>query len=92
MSEYIEITTEEGEDNDSLYLLTNLRLTDGAVEEYDSQQALEFGSAVAQALSAVNGLLYVRLEAGDIFVMRQPDEEWHGIIEDVTAVLKDFFL
>jgi len=25
-------------------------------------------------------------------VLREPDANWHGIVEDITAVLKDFFL
>ena len=92
MSEYIEITTEEGDDNDSLYILTNLQLTDGGIEEYDSQEAMELGSPVAQALSAVAGLNFIRLDNGDMYVRREPDTDWYAIVEDVTAVLKDFFL
>ena len=92
MSEYIEISTEDGDDNDSLYILTNLQLTEGKVEEYISQGAMELGSPVAQALSAVSGLCFIRLDQGDIYVRREPDADWHGIIEDITAALKDFFL
>lgn len=92
MSEYIEILTEEGDNNDTLYIFTNLRLTEGQVEEYDSQQAMELGSPVAQALSAVDGLRLIRLEEGDIYLQRDLDADWHAIVEDITAVLKDFFL
>ena len=45
MSEYIDISTEDGDDSDSLYILTNQRLTEGEVEEYTSQEAMELGSA-----------------------------------------------
>lgn len=92
MSEYIEISMEDGDDNDSLYILTNLQLTEGAVEEYNSQEAMELGSPVAQALSAVYGLRFIRLDQEDIYVQREPDADWHAIVEDITAVLKDFFL
>lgn len=92
MSEYIEITTEDGDDANSLFIFTNLRLTEGKVEEYDSPQAMELGSPVAQALSAVGGLHFIRLQEGDIYVRRDLDADWHGIVEDITAVLKDFFL
>jgi hypothetical protein len=92
MSEYIEITTEDGEDNDSIYILTNLLLTEGEIEEYASQEAMEFGSPVAQALSAVTGLHFVRLQNSEIYVRREPGADWYAIIEDITAVLKDFFL
>jgi hypothetical protein len=92
MSEYIEISTEEGDDNDSLYILTNLHLTEGQVEEYESLEEMESGSPVAQSLAAVDGLRFVRLEDGELYLQREPDVDWHGIIEDITAVLKDFFL
>jgi hypothetical protein len=92
MSEYIEISTEEGDDNDSLYIMTNLHLTDGEVEEYDSVEAMELGSPVAQALAAVAGLNFIRLDGGDIYVRREPEFDWYAVVEDITAVLKDFFL
>jgi hypothetical protein len=92
MSEYIEISTEDGEDSDSLYIMTNLRLTEGEIEEYDSQKALELGSPVAQALSAVSGLRFIRLEDNEIYVQRESGTDWYAVVEDITAVLKDFFL
>ena len=92
MSEYIEISTEDGDDNDSLYIITNLNLTDGAVEEYDSFEAMELGSPVAQALAAVAGLSFIRLDGSDIYLRRESDADWYVIVEDITAVLKDFFL
>jgi hypothetical protein len=92
MSEYIEFSTEEGEDSDSIYILTNLPLTEGEIEEYDSQEAMELGSPVAQALAAVHGLHFIRLQNSEIYARRQPATDWYAIIEDITAVLKDFFL
>jgi hypothetical protein len=92
MSEYIEISTEDGDDNDALYIITNLNLTDGEVEEYDSFGAMELGSPVAQALAAVGGLSFIRLDGSDIYLRRESDADWYGIVEDITAVLKDFFL
>jgi hypothetical protein len=92
MSEYIEISTEDGEDSHSMYILTNLSLTEGEIEEYASQAAMEFGSPVAQALSAVSGLHFIRLQNSELYVRREPDTDWYAIIEDITAVLKDFFL
>jgi hypothetical protein len=92
MSEYIEISTEDGDDNDSLYMITNLNLTDGAIEEYDSFEAMELGSPVAQALAVVAGLSFIRLDGSDIYLRRESDADWYVIVEDITAVLKDFFL
>ena len=53
---------------------------------------MELGSPLAQALSAVDGLRNIRLEDDELFVQRDPDAGWHGVIDDITAVLKDFFL
>jgi hypothetical protein len=53
---------------------------------------MELGSPLARALSAVDGLLFIPLDEGELFVQREPDLDWHGIVEDITAVLKDFFL
>jgi hypothetical protein len=92
MSEYIEISTEEGDDTGSLYIYTNLRLTDGEIEEYESPQEMELGSPLAQALAVVSGLSFLRLDNDELFIRRQPDADWHAIIEDITSVLKDFFL
>jgi Scaffold protein Nfu/NifU N terminal len=92
MSEYIEIITEELDDPDSLNIYTNLRLTEGEIETYSSRREMELGSAVAQALSAADGLAEVTLEGDTIFVRREAGYDWHGIVDDISALLKDFFL
>jgi hypothetical protein len=92
MSEYIEIVTEVGDTADTLFVYTNLSLTENRAETYASQEAMAEGSPLAQALSAVEGIDYLQLEESDILVQRHPDVEWHAIVEDISAVLKDFFL
>lgn len=92
MSEYIEIEADIG-DNGEIVFHTNLRLaTAGRSETYDTAAALEEGSPVAQALSAVHGIATVTMNGGRLTVTTQPDADWHAIIADVTAALKDFFL
>ncbi|MEM7330464.1 MAG: NifU N-terminal domain-containing protein [Chloroflexota bacterium] len=92
MSEYIEIETEPSDDQEVMYFYTNLRLTDQAEEVYESVEAMEEGSAVANALAVVEGIETLKIEPSDLTVSKHPDAEWHAIVLDVTAVIKDFFL
>jgi len=92
MSEYIEIETEPSEDGKNILFYTNLRLAEGAVEQYDSRDSLESGSPVEQALAMIDGIAFLRIEGSDMFITREPDVEWYAIVEEVTVALKDFFL
>ena len=92
MSEYIEIETEPSDDQELMYFYTNLRLTDQTEEAYDSIGAMEEGSALANALAVVEGIETLKIEAGDLIVSKDVDAEWHAIVLDITAVIKDFFL
>lgn len=92
MSEYIDIEAELG-DGGELLFHTNLKLTAaGAKEVYASIEEMEVGSPVAQALSTVDGLASLTMDSGEIIIGTQPESDWHAIIADVTAALKDFFL
>lgn len=92
MSEYIEIESELSDDGRSVAFYTNLPLTQGEVEQYDSLEEMVEGSPLAQALSVVDGIVSLRLEGDEMELT--PDEELgvQMVINDVTAVLKDFFL
>jgi len=92
MSEYIEIETELSDDDSSLTVYTNLRLNEGEVEQYHSQEELEEGSPVAQALTVIEGIRFLQINGSDMIVRRDPDTPWHLITSDISAVLKDFFL
>ena len=92
MSEYIDIETELSDDEQVLNVYTNLRLNEGEAEQYDSIEALEEGSPVAQALSVIEGITYLQIQGSDITVHRDDDAAWHVIISDISAALKDFFL
>ena len=92
MSEYIEIEADIG-DSGEIVFHTNLRLTaPGRHEQYESAAALEEGSPVAQALFGIAGLSTVTMEGGRLVLATLPDADWHALIADVTAALKDFFL
>lgn len=92
MSEYIDIAPEFTDDPDVVCLRTNLVLAAGPPEHYPSLEALEEGSPLAQALAMVPGITAVDLAGGDLTVTRDPDEEWPGLIADLSAALKEFFL
>ena len=92
MSEYIEIETEANDDRKEIIVYTNLRLAEGDVEYYNSRESLEEGSPVAQALAMIDGIARLRIEDSDLIITREPDVEWHTIMDNVSAALKDFFL
>lgn len=92
MSEYIEIKTEFSDDGHALFVTTNLTLADGPAEAYESLEAMETGSPLAQALSAVEGIAWLEINGRCLTLQRHPDAAWHHIVADLSAVLKDFFL
>jgi hypothetical protein len=92
MSEYIEIETEASDDRKEIIVYTNLRLAEGDVEYYNSRESLEEGSPVAQALAMIDGIARLCIEDSDLIITREPDVEWHTIVDNVSAALKDFFL
>lgn len=92
MSEYIEIDAELDEDG-TIRFHTNLSLTaDASKEQYNSVAEMEVGSPVAQALAVVDGIETLEMSDGEIALTIRPDADWHAIIADVTAALKEFFL
>lgn len=92
MSEYIEIDVEESDDPDVMLLVTNLTLTDDGVERYDSADALEVGSPLAQFLSPIEGIARLVIETDHLIVTRDPEAPWHAVIEEISAAIKEFFL
>lgn len=92
MSEYIEIETELSDDSDEMYFYTNLTLAAGELETYESPEAMEEGSPVAQALALLEGIARLQIEGSEMTLTRDPEFPWHIIVADVSAALKDFFL
>ncbi len=92
MSEYIEIDSEMSDDGTQVTVYTNLTLAVDGDEVYPTREAMEEGSAVAQALSVVEGIEDLTLGRDTLIVTLTPDAAWHGVVEDISAVLKDFFL
>ena len=95
MSEYMEIEPEVDEDNPlKIVFYTNLPLSPAGSEpeQYDSYEALEEGSALAQALILVEGIETLMIEGDEMTITRTADTAEHALIADVSAVIKDFFL
>jgi len=92
MSEYIEIGTSGSDDGKSVTFFTNLCLSSGSLESYDSPEEMEEGSPLAQSLAVIPGLACLRINGQELTIWRERDAEWYAVVEDVTAVLKDFFL
>ncbi len=95
MSEYIEIEAETDEEEPAvIHFYTNLPLSggEGGGEDYDSPAAMAVGSALAQALAAVEGITALRIAGSDLTVWRELEAAEYAIVADVSAVLKDFFL
>ena len=93
MSEYIEVETDISDDLTVLYVTTNVALTpEGEAEIYESVSAMEEGSPVAQSLSFIEGVRYLRLEGSEMTIRRDSDVPWHLIIAELSAAIKDFFL
>jgi hypothetical protein len=92
MSEYIEIATESGDSPDEMIFTTNVKLADAGPETYDSTEAMEEGSPVAQALSFVEGIRRAHIDGSQLTVVREPDAAWHIIVADISAAIRDFFL
>ena len=91
MTEYIQIEPEATDDPGEMRLITNLTLSEGR-EVYRSADEGEEGSALAQALFNVPGLAALTIEGPAIRIRADADTEWHDLIEDISAALKDFFL
>lgn len=75
-----------------LILSTNVRLSEGIAEVYESPAALEEGSPLAQALAYVPGILRLQLQDHEMTVWHNPDVAQHVVIADISAAIRDFFL
>lgn len=92
MSEYIEIEHELGDDPDIMYIYTNVSLTEGGPEQYESAAAMEEGSPVAQAIAYVEGIRTLHMAGNKLTITREPAMPWHIIVAEISAAIKDFFL
>jgi hypothetical protein len=92
MTEYIRIEFELAPNAEIMHFRTNVRLAEEGDEVYKTPEAMEEGSALAQALATVEGLFSMSISEYDLFITRDPATPWHIITNEVTAALKEFFL
>ena len=88
----MEIESESTDDPDIIRLITNLTLSVEGIEIYPTPEEGEVGSPVAQAIFEVPGIAALQIESRDLLITRMDHIEWHDLIEDITAALRDFFL
>ncbi|HRE46225.1 MAG TPA: NifU N-terminal domain-containing protein [Aggregatilineales bacterium] len=92
MSEYISIEVDFADDPDVIRLLTNIPLPSDTDEHYTERAQGEEGSPLAQFLFGIEGVVALTIEGGTLTVTRQPDVEWHVLIDELSNALKEFFL
>lgn len=75
-------------------LTTNVRLSSPSQpsETYTSAEEMEEGSPLAQTLAYVEGIRELHISGQTMIVTRDPDVDWHVIIADISAAVRDFFL
>lgn len=92
MSEYIEIETSFTDNPDIVHISTNLTLAEHGEEYYPTEEDMEMGSPLAQSLSLVDGIMQLRIHGNSMEITRNPGDDWHHIVPDIKAALKDFYL
>lgn len=92
MSEYISIEPEYTDDPDAVRIVTNLDLAPDGPERYPTRAAGEEGSALAQCLFEIEVIRALEISGGTLTVWREPDTEWHALIDEISTALKEFFL
>jgi hypothetical protein len=92
MSEYITIHPEYTDNPNVIRLITNLSLAPEGVESYATPEEGDEGSPLAQTLFGIEGLLTLDMDGGEMTVRRDPEYEWHDLIDEIKEALTDFFL
>ena len=93
MSEYVTIDTRVTSNPDVIEIITNMTLTDGREEVYQSYEEGDQGSPIAQMLfNGVGGIAGLVITPNTLAIVREPDVSWEAIVDDVRDALRDFFL
>ncbi len=92
MSEYVTVETRPTGDPDVLEIVTNQTLTEDDEEVYDTPEAGDEGSPLAQTLFVVEGIRALTIMERALLVTRDPDMPWEDIVDEVRDALRDFFL
>ena len=93
MSEYVTVEAQATDDPDVLELVTNQTLTLDGDEVYDSFEAGDEGTPIAQMLfDGIRGIRALTLTEHTLLITRDPDTSWEEIVDEVRDALRDFFL
>lgn len=93
MSEYVTVEAESTPDPDVMHIITNQTLTTNEEEVYESPEAGDVGSTLAQTLfMGVDGIRALTIIDDTLIVTRTPDTPWEVLVDEVRDVLRDFFL
>jgi hypothetical protein len=93
MSEYVTVEAQPTEDADVLELVTNQTLTSEDEEIYDSFEAGDEGTPIAQMLfNGIRGILALTITPNSLLITRDPNVPWEDIVDEVRDALRDFFL
>lgn len=93
MSEYVTVETQPTDNPDVLEIITNQHLAVEGDEVYDSFDAGDEGTPIAQMLfNGVRGLVALSISGSDMLVTRDPDVPWEEIVDEIRDALRDFFL
>lgn len=93
MSEYVTFEILPGDEAGHLQIITNQTLTQFGEEVYDSPEAGDEGSPIAQMLfNGIDGLRALTLRATILIIRHDPDIPAEVIADEVRDALRDFFL
>jgi hypothetical protein len=92
MSEYVTVESRPTDNPDVLEILTNQTLAEGETEVYNTPEAGDEGSPLAQTLFGVDGIRALTITETTLLITRDPDVTWEDIIDEVRDALRDFFL
>jgi hypothetical protein len=93
MSEYVTVETRPTDDPDVLEIITNQTLTEDDEEIYDSAEAGDEGSPIAQMLfSGITGIRALTITESSLLITRDPHTPWEDLVDEVRDALRDFFL
>ncbi|MBZ0290074.1 MAG: NifU N-terminal domain-containing protein [Anaerolineae bacterium] len=93
MSEYVTVEAQATDDPDVLELITNQTLAVDGDEVYDSFEAGDEGSPIAQMLfDGIRGIRTLTLSEHTLLITRDPAVPWEEIVDEVRDALRDFFL
>ena len=93
MSEYVTVEFQATDNLNILELITNQTLTSEDEEVYETFEAGNEGSPIAQMLfDGIRGIRAMTITEHMLVITRDPEVSWEEIVDEVRDALRDFFL